>query len=140
MIRRPPRSTRTDTLFPYTTLFRSLTGADGEIGQAVPAANVASDPRRTFEIDPAVLLAAHRRARSEGGLVLGPYHSHPGGRPMPSHRDAARALSGGAIWLIDGDGGAIGQLTAKAKVEDNGRFASLVSEGIGKGRAAGWGK
>src|SRR3546814_12386593 len=28
MIRRPPRSTRTDTLFPYTTLFRSH--ADGE--------------------------------------------------------------------------------------------------------------
>src|SRR3546814_3574962 len=28
MIRRPPRSTRTDTLFPYTTLFRS--GATGE--------------------------------------------------------------------------------------------------------------
>src|SRR3546814_11608247 len=28
MIRRPPRSTRTDTLFPYTTLFRS----DGEDG------------------------------------------------------------------------------------------------------------
>src|SRR3546814_11634046 len=26
MIRRPPRSTRTDTLFPYTTLFRSLHG------------------------------------------------------------------------------------------------------------------
>src|SRR3546814_3339939 len=24
MVRRPPRSTRTDTLFPYTTLFRSL--------------------------------------------------------------------------------------------------------------------
>src|SRR3546814_13980764 len=27
MIRRPPRSTRTDTLFPYTTLFRSAVGA-----------------------------------------------------------------------------------------------------------------
>src|SRR3546814_7866828 len=27
MIRRPPRSTRTDTLFPYTTLFRSLSAA-----------------------------------------------------------------------------------------------------------------
>src|SRR3546814_11541676 len=26
MIRRPPRSTRTDTLFPYTTLFRSIIG------------------------------------------------------------------------------------------------------------------
>src|SRR3546814_3776425 len=29
MIRRPPRSTRTDTLFPYTTLFRSLTRCAG---------------------------------------------------------------------------------------------------------------
>src|SRR3546814_4845445 len=28
MIRRPPRSTRTDTLFPYTTLFRSLRELD----------------------------------------------------------------------------------------------------------------
>src|SRR3546814_11272681 len=28
MIRRPPRSTRTDTLFPYTTLFRSGRGMD----------------------------------------------------------------------------------------------------------------
>src|SRR3546814_5390077 len=33
MIRRPPRSTRTDTLFPYTTLFRSLApGLDALIG------------------------------------------------------------------------------------------------------------
>src|SRR3546814_4095499 len=43
MIRRPPRSTRTDTLFPYTTLFRSYAldarhlhaEADAEIGHAV---------------------------------------------------------------------------------------------------------
>src|SRR3546814_1890929 len=31
MIRRPPRSTRTDTLFPYTTLFRSLPQRGAEI-------------------------------------------------------------------------------------------------------------
>src|SRR3546814_16653506 len=30
MIRRPPRSTRTDTLFPYTTLFRSVAGGRGD--------------------------------------------------------------------------------------------------------------
>src|SRR3546814_2649116 len=48
MIRRPPRSTRTDTLFPYTTLFRSLAkvadqdscevrvSPGGEHGDAVP--------------------------------------------------------------------------------------------------------
>src|SRR3546814_11711302 len=43
MIRRPPRSTRTDTLFPYTTLFRSLdlpaqVQADAVSINAVPAA------------------------------------------------------------------------------------------------------
>src|SRR3546814_20526048 len=32
MIRRPPRSTRTDTLFPYTTLFRSIAGKTRETG------------------------------------------------------------------------------------------------------------
>src|SRR3546814_12077803 len=31
MIRRPPRSTRTDTLFPYTTLFRSLLPAPSTV-------------------------------------------------------------------------------------------------------------
>src|SRR3546814_10423469 len=36
MIRRPPRSTRTDTLFPYTTLFRSL-------GHGVTIAGVTMD-------------------------------------------------------------------------------------------------
>src|SRR3546814_3279546 len=34
MIRRPPRSTRTDTLFPYTTLVRSPAGVPGEMGAA----------------------------------------------------------------------------------------------------------
>src|SRR3546814_13600713 len=34
MIRRPPRSTRTDTLFPYTTLFRSRD--ELHVGDAVP--------------------------------------------------------------------------------------------------------
>src|SRR3546814_19498957 len=34
MILRPPRSTRTDTLFPYTTLFRSLATLQAEVRQA----------------------------------------------------------------------------------------------------------
>src|SRR3546814_1388509 len=40
MIRRPPRSTRTDTLFPYTTLFRSL-GA--ELGETFVLADIGMD-------------------------------------------------------------------------------------------------
>src|SRR3546814_1224805 len=44
MIRRPPRSTRTDTLFPYTTLFRSTAPA----GPALPRRGAArgARPRR----------------------------------------------------------------------------------------------
>src|SRR3546814_5358214 len=37
MIRRPPRSTRTDTLFPYTTLFRSLAVGAGEVAEHQPS-------------------------------------------------------------------------------------------------------
>src|SRR3546814_2041009 len=33
MIRRPPRSTRTDTLFPYTTLFRSVVGKADDVAR-----------------------------------------------------------------------------------------------------------
>src|SRR3546814_18627985 len=35
MIRRPPRSTRTDTLFPYTTLFRSRSSGTGKLDGAL---------------------------------------------------------------------------------------------------------
>src|SRR3546814_6621787 len=41
MIRRPPRSTRTDTLLPYTTLFRSGLAADTQMG---PLANARRIP------------------------------------------------------------------------------------------------
>src|SRR3546814_3153286 len=42
MIRRPPRSTRTDTLFPYTTLFRSV------LGLGIVAAHGARDPEQAL--------------------------------------------------------------------------------------------
>src|SRR3546814_13181639 len=41
MIRRPPRSTRTDTLFPYTTLFRSV--AEFVAGEIVDARELGVD-------------------------------------------------------------------------------------------------
>src|SRR3546814_3047239 len=45
MIRRPPRSTRTDTLFPYTTLFRSktMTVQRLDLGLTAPAAGCGGD-------------------------------------------------------------------------------------------------
>src|SRR3546814_3217714 len=46
MIRRPPRSTRTDTLFPYTTLFRSLRQALGSCGRHMRHRCFARNDRR----------------------------------------------------------------------------------------------
>src|SRR3546814_8699497 len=49
MIRRPPRSTRTDTLFPYTTLFRSpcrRTGETGSPASSVPPESAVPAPPR----------------------------------------------------------------------------------------------
>src|SRR3546814_5030668 len=45
MIRRPPRSTRTDTLFPYTTLFRSETPTGVRSGSSVIETTIIKGPR-----------------------------------------------------------------------------------------------
>jgi proteasome lid subunit RPN8/RPN11 len=80
-----------------------LFGRDGLVVRAEPARNVAADPIRRFEIDPAALLTAHRRAREENDPLLGCYHSHPGGRAEPSHEDAAGAHQDDWLWLIATD-------------------------------------
>src|SRR3546814_20385226 len=54
MIRRPPRSTRTDTLFPYTTLFRSFSGKTpdfefGNVGSNPTGASIPSQRLRSEE-------------------------------------------------------------------------------------------
>lgn len=74
--------------------------------EAMPCANVAADPAQRFEIDPAALIAAHRVARGGGPAVVGHYHSHPSGSPVPSPRDAADAGQDGVLWLIVADGAA----------------------------------
>ena len=81
-----------------------LFGAAGRIDAAEACANVAANPARAFEIDPKALLAAHRRARGGGLAVIGHYHSHPSGLPVPSPRDAAQAMGDGAVWVILGGG------------------------------------
>src|SRR3546814_11124338 len=57
MIRRPPRSTRTDTLFPYTTLFRSVLGEDIQAD--------AVDRVIKFHCEAALISQIHTTTRSE---------------------------------------------------------------------------
>src|SRR3546814_9772758 len=65
MIRRPPRSTRTDTLFPYTTLFRSgrKVPSEGSSPQLPNRAARASTPCQIPDKVFASLAPKHDRAR-----------------------------------------------------------------------------
>jgi proteasome lid subunit RPN8/RPN11 len=81
-----------------------LLGEGGCIDRAVPAANVAAERTRHFEIDPAALLAAHRTARGGGPQVLGYFHSHPTGQPVPSAVDREHSTGDLRIWAIIGEG------------------------------------
>src|SRR3546814_2502308 len=77
MIRRPPRSTRTDTLFPYTTLFRSLSALGRHFTQlhriaSAQAAGVAPEqalrslrPRPHFKREKNFVADSRRIGRSE---------------------------------------------------------------------------
>src|SRR3546814_20165803 len=70
MIRRPPRSTRTDTLFPYTTLFRSRQGVGvGQVEIGIDEAHVDD-----FDRVAARLVEADRRAHQRGHLEIGRAH------------------------------------------------------------------
>src|SRR3546814_9159073 len=59
MIRRPPRSTRTDTLFPYTTLFRSLGRHARARFAAIPGITVFGDTEKPGPILTFASASAH---------------------------------------------------------------------------------
>src|SRR3546814_9565357 len=72
MIRRPPRSTRTDTLFPYTTLFRAVRrmGVILPLGERTGAGQAAKDQQPRIRRD----------VRRETGVANG-NHKRPIARP-----------------------------------------------------------
>ncbi len=82
-----------------------LVGHDDEssrvrIATAHPSDNLASDPRRAFEVDPALRLNLHKRLRGGPDDVVGVYHSHPDMRAQPSETDLARAWEPRLVWII----------------------------------------
>src|SRR3546814_13811756 len=104
MIRRPPRSTRTDTLFPYTTLFRSLrfpAAPDGGAGLSyiVPADDLCRAARKRRRGDPCdqrarlgrcrgTRPAAARYRRARGDRRAHPRRLHVRRRPRRARRHA----------------------------------------------------
>ncbi len=81
-----------------------LLGNGSRIDRIEPAGNVHPTPQTHFEIDPQVLIDAHRNARGGGPEIVGYYHSHPNGPPEPSVTDRSMAAADGRIWAIIGLG------------------------------------
>lgn len=77
-----------------------LFGEEDRLDSATTVNNVADNPACAFEIDPAVLIAAHRAMREGGPSLMGTFHSHPNGSAAPSKVDAENAAPDGQIWLI----------------------------------------
>lgn len=77
-----------------------LLGQGARIECARPAANVSPSPLTRFEIDPAALFAAHKVARGGGPHVIGYFHSHPAGHPVPSATDCEHSTGDLRVWAI----------------------------------------
>jgi proteasome lid subunit RPN8/RPN11 len=62
--------------------------------------NVADHPRSRYELDPEATMAAVDAVEAAGDDVVGFYHSHPEGAPVPSATDRARATWTGYVYAI----------------------------------------
>src|SRR3546814_3197768 len=95
MLRRPPRSTRTDTLFPYTTLFRSVKSPDCFCGWDRLANDGLPDKRRVYSLaadpqNPSTLYA---------GLRAGVFKTADGGK---SWRQVSNEVSDAIVAVHPG--------------------------------------
>src|SRR3546814_2862298 len=108
MIRRPPRSTRTDTLFPYTTLFRSaLHGPHQGDNAAVALAAVEAFFGRP--VDPELVRQAFAAVENPGRfevvsrdplLILDGAHNGDGARAAAATLDEGFAVEGARILVV----------------------------------------
>src|SRR3546814_1201492 len=93
MIRRPPRSTRTDTLFPYSTLFRSFKKACCPPNSSDPRSPGAAGNGKSIEagLIPLVSSSSTRRGEDQHGAVA----------PLGTGRSTAPCQ--GALWSLAHD-------------------------------------
>src|SRR3546814_14018369 len=137
MIRRPPRSTRTDTLFPYTTLFRSaVTSVSGRWSIAV--GGVFDFPSRLRRRGP--LSASHKAARGprfRGGD--GKDYNSPGNSRCAAPGRSGTSIVGGAATAKRRSREAVrGLASARRAVHELPAGKSLAARGAGRRVGKGW--
>src|SRR3546814_18012390 len=100
MIRRPPRSTRTDTLFPYTTLFRSASEVpgSGRVTLWPPVSDDLDDAEEDEEgwVGDATRALAGKVARSVREMIDGGTLASKG-RPIRTEEDRKSVVTGKSV-------------------------------------------
>src|SRR3546814_13424006 len=120
MIRRPPRSTRTDTLFPYTTLFRSLWNKTSFLAERV-LGNVVSSGIKVMVLAVIVGIGSSffgefitalqgREPTTSSGHAKPQTTCSSASASSQPHHDAVRASGGGGTPR--GGGGPVGARTS----------------------------
>lgn len=81
-----------------------LAGDADEVQLMIPITNIAADPKHYFELDHAAFVRAMFQIQRQGLRLVGIYHSHPAGDPIPSAADIAHAHYPDVEYLIIGMG------------------------------------
>jgi proteasome lid subunit RPN8/RPN11 len=78
----------------------SLTSNQPPVTQIVAIDNITAHPAARYEMHPAQLVTAQLQAARQGLELVGIYHSHPNGQPIPSSIDVSEAHYLDAVYLI----------------------------------------
>src|SRR3546814_15720605 len=102
MIRRPPRTTRTDTLFPYTTLFRSQ-----RVDHLPPVGLLAGDVQQRSpdgaEVPPLVVVPSPQQWHSLADRLVPPGDvTYRAPEMVPRHHDVGPVLLDGPVVGVPG--------------------------------------
>lgn len=74
------------------------------VHRLLAAENIAERPETGYLIDPEFYLRAEHQAAAEGRSVVGVYHSHPYGKPVPSETDLELAWPDWSYVIVGADG------------------------------------
>jgi proteasome lid subunit RPN8/RPN11 len=80
----------------------ALLGIQNQVKQIVPLPNVAASPKTSYRIDDQSLVQTFFKAKQNELAVVGFYHSHPKGDPLPSQTDIQQSAYPDTAYLIVG--------------------------------------
>lgn len=77
------------------------------VARVLTCTNVHTEPHHRYTIDPEAFLYAEHAAAAEGRSIVGVWHSHPNGEPVPSATDRVQAWPGWSYLIAGVTNGAV---------------------------------